>query len=592
MLTKIRIKNFKTLKDTGEIPLDDAVVLVGPNNTGKTSVLQALMLWQLGVSKWMEKRPSDAKRKTTKATKRTGVPINRKDIFAVPVRSNKLLWTDLFTIQLERDTTSKIKTSKDINIEIIAEGITNGQAWACGLEFEYRDEEVIYVRPLRDFPDNAITERQDLLQHVRIAFLPPMSGLKDREEKLLPATIDARIGEGRTAEVLRNICYQVCYPETENQKSNRNPEKDWEYLVDIIKQLFGIELEKPVLDSRGEFELYFSDKNKNRLEISSAGRGLQQTLLLVSFFLIKPNTTLLFDEPNAHLEILKQKQVYNLLKELSAKKGSQIIAATHSEQILNESVHEDIVVAFFPAGNPRLINDKKEILKSLRDYGFEHYYAAAQRRWVLYLEGSTDLDILMAFANKLNHPAKNILGDCYVHYLNGNDPATARNHFSGLKAAFPEFLGIAVYDNISNPLNTMQGLQETAWKRKEIENYFFVKDVFLRYASECNNYDLFESEKANRRLKIMEQVLQDELPGKALRDTADEFWITEKASKWMQKIFASYFEKQNLPVELSKNKYSQLVNYLRPEETDADEIKEKLDLIYHVYEKQNRLQID
>ena len=38
---------------------------------------------------------------------------------------------------------------------------------------------------------------------------PPMSGLAATETRLDQGAINVRIGEGRTAEVLRNLCYQV-----------------------------------------------------------------------------------------------------------------------------------------------------------------------------------------------------------------------------------------------------------------------------------------------------------------------------------------------------------------------------------------------
>lgn len=57
MLTKLCIRNFKLFKDV-EIKLDGRVVLVGPNNSGKTSVLQAIELWSLGVRRLEEREAS------------------------------------------------------------------------------------------------------------------------------------------------------------------------------------------------------------------------------------------------------------------------------------------------------------------------------------------------------------------------------------------------------------------------------------------------------------------------------------------------------------------------------------------------------
>jgi hypothetical protein len=68
------------------------------------------------------------------------------------------------------------------------------------------------------------------------------------------------------------------------------------------------------------------------------------------------------------------------------------------------------------------------VLKSLRAIGFEQYYQAEQMGWVLYLEGSTDLAILRVFAETLDHPAKSVLEQPFVHYVS-NQPNKARDHF-------------------------------------------------------------------------------------------------------------------------------------------------------------------
>ena len=44
---------------------------------------------------------------------------------------------------------------------------------------------------------------------VRVAYLPPMSGLAANETRLDVGAINVRLGEGRTAEVLRNLCYLI-----------------------------------------------------------------------------------------------------------------------------------------------------------------------------------------------------------------------------------------------------------------------------------------------------------------------------------------------------------------------------------------------
>ncbi len=44
MISSLHIKNFKTLKDTGEVPIKPLTLLTGVNGTGKSSLIQALLI--------------------------------------------------------------------------------------------------------------------------------------------------------------------------------------------------------------------------------------------------------------------------------------------------------------------------------------------------------------------------------------------------------------------------------------------------------------------------------------------------------------------------------------------------------------------
>ena len=64
-----------------------------------------------------------------------------------------------------------------------------------------------------------------------------------------------------------------------------------------------------------------------------------------------------------------------------------------------------------------------------------------------YLEGPTNLAILQAFAEKLEHPARDILERPFVYYV-GNEPATAREHFYGLREAKTDCVGFCLFDQM------------------------------------------------------------------------------------------------------------------------------------------------
>ena len=89
-------------------------------------------------------------------------------------------------------------------------------------------------------------------------------------------------------------------------------------------------------------------------DLSASGRGLQQTLLILAYMHVNPGAVILLDEPDAHLEVLRQRQIYGLINEVASESGTQIVAASHSEALLNEAAGKDLVIAF--VGKPHRID--------------------------------------------------------------------------------------------------------------------------------------------------------------------------------------------------------------------------------------------
>lgn len=144
-------------------------------------------------------------------------------------------------------------------------------------------------------------------------------------------------------------------------------------------------------------------------------------------------------EPDAHLEILRRRQIYDTLSEVAQRSGAQVIAASHSEVLLNEAALSDVVIAF--VGKPHRIDDRgSQAAKALKSIGFEDYCKAEETGWVIYLEGATDLAILQAFARTLGHGAAELLQRPFAHYI-GNQPNNAWEHFYGVKKAKADLVG-------------------------------------------------------------------------------------------------------------------------------------------------------
>ena len=169
MLTKLICRNFKNFGEV-EVELGNLVVFIGPNNSGKTTALQALALWEIGLRRWNENR-----RGKTNPEKLPGVAINRFDLISVPVPSTRLLWRDLKIRDVER-IEGKQRT-QNVRIDIIVEGVTDGKGWQCGFEFDYANQESFYCRPLRTSEENGkVSARMpvpDEAEKLSVAFLIP-----------------------------------------------------------------------------------------------------------------------------------------------------------------------------------------------------------------------------------------------------------------------------------------------------------------------------------------------------------------------------------------------------------------------------------
>ncbi len=555
MLTRLTVRNFK-LFDEIDLELGDRVLLIGPNNAGKTSALQALALWDVGVKRWVEKRGAG-----DVPEKRPGVTINRRDLLAVPVPTANLLWRGRHTQQ-----SAPAGGTPKVFIEVTVAGIHEGREWECGLEFYYANEESLYCRSrLRTDGDG----RSDVPKHaaeLRLAYLPPMSGLLASEVRLDGGAINVRLGEGRTAEVLRNLCYQV-------HGGEKQPKAEWSRLVARMSALFGVGLDAPrYIQERGEIAMSYRTREGVELDISSSGRGQQQTLLLLAHMMANPGAVLLLDEPDAHLEVLRQQQVYEILARTSAETDCQVIAASHSEVMLREAADRDVVIAF--VGRPHRMNDRgSQVLKALREIGFDQYAQAEATGWVLYVEGATDLAILLAFAQRLDHPAALHLERPFARYV-GNQPPKAQEHFYALREAKPDLVGFALYDRLEQSLPPDPNLTQRMWRRREIENYVCQRATLLAYAG---------SEGERQQGQLLGTAWRAEVEAALGTLGKPAPWSPEiKASDdFLTPVFQKLYARLGLPNAMAKTNFHVLAAFVDPGDIDP-EVVEVLDQIVEV----------
>ena len=600
LLHYIEIENFKRFGDKQRIELDHPAVLIGPNNCGKTSAIQALALWSQAVRTWYDVR------KASSAKERTATSLNRLNIVAVPVTRTRFFWHN----------TQVRKGNKDIPM-MLTVGVTyQGQVRALAMRFRSQGDELVYCTP-----DDAVIGELELIRYaasLRVELLYPMSGLDMEEPILQPGRVDVLLGQGRTADVLRNLCMTVA----------KSSEQDWGRVTHLIKRLFNVDLGTPEETVRGTIALSYRQPGvKEALDISSAGRGMLQMLLVFAYLFSHKRSVLLVDEPDAHLEILRQKQVYVLLRDIAAENSSQVVIVTHSEVILEEALDTNLTLLL--EGRADDLARKQDIRNSLKHFGADHYVKARERGYVVYVEGGTDVDMLRALADRLKHPVADVWDErINSFYVQNNYPlqdaqaelerveggfgVTPREHFSGLRNLLPALRGLAILDNDGqNRQDRDEGaLRIRYWRRYEAENYFITPELLRGFA-----YRLYPADDlfAQQARVIVDEALAETLRDEVFAgsqadydtwaaspsDAARLIWETSterlKLSTFAESFFRRLAQRLGGPMLLKKGELHRLIPNAQLSATAEKEVRAKLDLLQQLFEEarcQSEVEVD
>ena len=588
ILHYLEIENFKRFGERQRIELDHPAVLIGPNNSGKTTILQAIALWSQAVRTWWhakgENTPKD----------RPATSLNRLAIVSAPVLRTRHYWRNLVVR----------RGNQDVQLRITAGVERDGLVESVGMCFRNYGDDLVYC-----VPDKETLPNRELLRFaagLKVDLLYPMSGLEMEEPVLQPGRIRVLLGQGQTAQVLRNLCLMV----------HAGTPKDWQEIVRLMTRLFSIRLGTPEETARGSISLRYRQPGaRELLDISLAGRGMLQTLLLLAHLHSDRGRVLLIDEPDAHLEILRQMQVYILLRDLAARRESQVVLVTHSEIVLEEASEHNLTMLL--RGRADDLARKQAISAALSKFGTENYVRARERGYVLYVEGRTDLDLLRAFAERLDHP----VAACWDQRLNAffvrdNHPSrdigtelerveggygvAPDTHFVGIRGLLPGLRGLAILDRNGGSRTDSDegGLRIAYWQRYEIENYFVTPALLESYAltrfERSTLFDRFRTEVTSVLDTLIEERLFAGRPEalEAWRNADPRFrrvlWEAEtrqtKLSAFAEEFFRRLADRTKQPMLLRKGDFHELVTFV-PREAIADEVGAKLDLLKALFDE-------
>ena len=547
MIHTVRIRGFKRFNEV-EFRLPGHLVLAGPNNTGKTTVLQAIASWSLALQRWRELDNFSARQGYVRA------PIARQAFTAVPLRSFDFLWTD-----------RRYQKRRPVEIEI-----RHDAGWSITMEFIADSTEQIYVRPAGDV--TADTLRSLELQAV---YVPPMTGLDTNERLFQPVAVEQLLGLGRPGEVLRNLLVAASHDESA-----------WVALEASIRKLFGYELLLP--DASGPFIRadYRITDNGPVLDIASAGSGFQQVLMLLAFLNTRQGAVLLLDEPDAHLHVILQDAIYHELRTVASRQRSQLVVATHSEVVINAVEPRELCVTLH---EPRMVaddTDRSRLISSLRVLSNADVIQALGVRGVLYVEDYTDINILRAWAATLEHRAGGLLATelmwkpLVFQTQEGRPGIRARDHYDALQLVRKGLPGLELRDGDARPVVpdtdlTGTGLQRLRWRRYEIESYLVHPDTLARFVEAVVGTDSTAAD-----VEGMLSYWRNAFPPAVVKDPiADHAYLVEAKARTM--LVAPLLEAAGLH-GLPYTRYHEIAALMLPEEIHP-EVVEKLDAICRAF---------
>lgn len=549
MIRRVRIKGFKRFTDVA-FDLPGHIVIAGPNNTGKTTLLQAIAAWSLALSMW--RRRGDFQKHRGAYAK---VPVTRQVFSAVPLRAFDLLWTE--------------RSYRGGPIEI---SITHGSGWTVTMELIPDTTEQIFVRPTAAAPQPLLAEGGASISTV---FVPPMTGLSTDEPLLQAPKIEQMLGYGKPGDVIRNLLVMA----------HQEPEA-WQNLTACIRKLFGYELEPPNSQSADILAEYRAKLNGPKLDIASAGSGFQQVLMLLTFLNTRAGSVLLLDEPDAHLHIILQDAIYSELRSVAQRQSSQLIVATHSEIIIDSVEPRELCVLL---QTPRMLADSEEktnVIRSLSVLTNTDIMLAIDAPGVLYVEGHTDISLLKEWASVLKHPAVDLLTrrlfwkPTVWESRPGTTGVQAREYHEAICMVRQDLPGLVLLDGDANPNIgpteiSGKGLQRARWRRYEIESYLFHPAALARYVAQQVG-----EPNATRHIADMDNYLRQNLPPAVIDSPLGEHVFLNN-TKARTQIIQPALEAAGLH-GIPYTRFHEIAALMQPDEIHP-EVIEKLDLIVKAF---------
>ena len=546
MIRRVLIRRFKKF-DSLECELQERTVIAGPNNSGKTTLLQAIATWSELGELWLENK-ADLAREEDGTYRRIEVDLSAFGTLALS------RFDDLWHNQ---------ETREPMSVRVV------GNQWDVGFDLQYQEPMVVTVGPLTDVSEKNL-EAYAESPSKKALYISSLSGLDVDEPEYGKRVLATRLAHGKGGTVVRNMI----------QAASQDREK-WHSLQSTVKSFFGYELAMPS-GADPIMVRYRHTAEEGWYDLVNGASGFLQTVLLKSALLHTDASLFLIDEPDAHLHSLLKEKIYRLLRNHCEERQCQVVIATHSGRLIEEAGRESGQKLFLVTSQG-LTPARQQEVRGLLTISTEQIVHAETFRRILYLEGKSDLDILLEWARVLGHPAEEFLsGVFWVATAEGKKRNFAQKHFQALHAQVPDLLGLEIRDRNGMEMapdgeaqlgallieegkkRTPAGMKRVFWNRYETENYLIYPVAIMRLVSQ-----LMDKEAVAEVERHMRQYLPPVLFERPFERTAGD---RDKGKTRIREIL------NTAGVRLNEAEYCRIASVMTAEEVHPD-VKTMLDTI-------------
>lgn len=476
--TQVRFKNYKAFSSY-LIHLREFNVLVGPNNSGKSTVLGVFRILAEGIRKARAKSPVLVEGPSGPtwghSISLSGLPVSTENVFHNYDESEPATVT--FSISNENELTLYFKEKGTCLLLMNAAGTIRTPS-----DFK------------RQFP-------------VTVAFVPVLGPVEHDEQLYQEEAARLALLSHSASRNFRNIWYHL-------------PE-EFENFRKAIQQTWpGMDIQKPEIDrSWGKPRLHmFCPEERYPREIFWAGFGFQVWCQMLTFLMqAKKATLLIVDEPDIYLHADLQRQLVGLLKKL----GPDIVLATHSTEIISEVEPDSLLNINKRYRTARRIKDTHELQNVFQFLGSNLnpiLTQLAKTKRAVFVEGK-DFQIFSKFARKLGYEEVANRSDFAVVAAEGFNPLKVKDFSQGIEATLgTKLIKGVIFDRDYRSLGETEVILKELRKHcayaaihscKELENYL-LNPVAIKKAIEIR---LAERKKRGESVKTfsadVESLLQE-----------------------------------------------------------------------------------